>query len=63
MLMSEKLPNMISPQNLVNSLIPVNSKLSRSMRPKAAQNKVCDVSHKLKLQVMMVKFQGMMGNM
>ena len=47
-LIKEKLPNMIRHQNLVNSLIPVNSKLSKSMRPKAAQNKVCEVSHKLK---------------
>ena len=38
---------MMRPQNLVNSLIPVSSKLSRSIRPKAAQNKVCVVSHKL----------------
>ena len=48
MLIKEKLPNMMRPQNLVNSLIPVNSKLSKSMRPKAAQNRVCEVSHKLK---------------
>ena len=40
MLMTEKLPNITRPQNLVNSLIPVSSKLSRSIRPKEAQNKV-----------------------
>ena len=40
MLMIEKLPNMMRPQNLVNSLIPVSSKLSRSIRPNAAQNRV-----------------------
>ena len=48
MLMMEKVPNMMRPQNLVNSLIPESSKLSRSINPKAAQNKVCVVSHKLK---------------
>ena len=48
MLMMEKVPNMMRPQNLVNSLIPESSKLSRSIKPKAAQNRVCVVSHKLK---------------
>ena len=48
MLITEKLPNITSPQNLVNSLIPVSSKLSRSIRPKEAQNNVCVVSHKLR---------------
>ena len=47
MLMTEKLPNMTRPQNLVNSLIPASSKLSKSMRPNDAQNSVCVVSHKL----------------
>ena len=46
-LIKEKLPNMMSPQNLVNSLIPVSSKLSRSIRPNAAQNRVCVVSQRL----------------
>ena len=46
----EKLPNMHRPQNLVNSLMPASSKLSRSIRPKEAQNNVCVVSHKLKLE-------------
>ena len=45
----EKLPNMHRPQNLVNSLMPESSKLSKSIRPKEAQNNVCVVSHKLKL--------------
>ena len=49
MLIREKLPNMMRPQNLVNSLIPANSKLSKSMRPNAAQNRVCEVSHKLEM--------------
>ena len=48
-LMIENDPNMMRPQNLVNSLIPVSSKLSRSIRPKAAQKRVCDVSHRLKV--------------
>ena len=48
MLMSEKLPNMMRPQNRVNSLMPRSSKLSRSIRPKAAQKRVWDVSHKLR---------------
>ena len=47
-LIIENVPNIMSPQNLVNSLIPESSKLSRSIRPNAAQNKVCVVSHKLK---------------
>ena len=46
----EKLPNMHRPQNLVNSLMPESSKLSKSIRPKEAQNNVCVVSHKLKLE-------------
>ena len=49
MLMMENVPNMIRPQNRVNSLIPESSKLSRSIRPKAAQNKVCEVSQRLKV--------------
>ena len=47
MFIIEKVPNMMRPQNLVNSLIPDSSKLSRSINPKAAQNKVWVVSHKL----------------
>ena len=49
-LMTENDPNMRRPKNRVNSFIPVNSKLSRSTRPKMAQNNVCDVSHKLMLK-------------
>ena len=48
MLMIEKLPNITNPQNLVNSLIPANSKLSRSIKPNDAQNRVWVVSHRLK---------------
>ena len=55
MLMTEKEPNMSRPKNLVNSLIPVCSKLSRSMRPKIAQNKVCDVSQRLKIFLTLLK--------
>ena len=47
-LMIEKLPNITNPQNRVNSLMPANSKLSRSIKPNEAQNKVWVVSHKLK---------------
>lgn len=35
------------PQKRVKPLMPTNSKLSRSIRPKAAQKRVCDVSNKL----------------
>ena len=48
MLMTENEPNMSSPKNLVNSLMPVNSKLSRSISPKMDHTKVWIVSHKLK---------------
>ena len=51
MLMIEKLPNITNPQNLVNSLIPANSKLSRSIKPNDAQNRVWVVSHRLKKNV------------
>ena len=47
MLITEKEPNIKSPVNRLNSLIPVNSKLSRSTRPKMAQNKVWEVSQRL----------------
>ena len=45
--MTENDPNMSRPKNRVNSLIPVNSKLSKSTSPNMAQNNVCDVSHRL----------------
>ena len=51
MLMMEKVPNMMRPQNRVNSLIPESSKLSRSIRPKEAQNRVWLVSQRLKIKV------------
>lgn len=47
MLITEYVPNISIPQNLVNALIPSNSKLSRSTRPKTAQNRVWVVSNKL----------------
>ena len=56
MLITEKLPNMISPQNLVNSLIPFNSKLSKSISPNEAQNSVCVVSHKLGIKIIISKY-------
>ena len=37
---TEKLPNMMRAQKRVNSLMPDSSKLSRSISPKAAQNRV-----------------------
>ena len=46
-LMTEKEPNIKSPVKRENSLIPVNSKLSRSTNPKMAQNKVWVVSQRL----------------
>ena len=39
-LITEKDPNMKRPKNLVNSLMPVNSKFSRSTKPNIAQNRV-----------------------
>ena len=48
MLMTENEPNISRPENRVNSLMPVSSKLSKSIRPKIAQKRVWDVSHKLK---------------
>ena len=56
MLMTENEPNMSSPKNLVNSLMPVNSKLSRSISPKMDHTKVWIVSHKLKRYI---KFKGL----
>ena len=47
MLITEKVPNIRRPKNLVNSLMPVNSKLSKSIRPKIAQKRVWEVSHRL----------------
>lgn len=47
MLITEYVPNISIPQNLVNALIPSSSKLSRSTRPKTAQNSVWVVSNKL----------------
>jgi hypothetical protein len=47
-LITEYDPNMRSPQNRVNPLIPVNSKAFNSTSPKLAQNNDCDVSNKLK---------------
>ena len=46
-LITENEPNIKSPENRVNSLMPVNSKLSRSTRPNMAQNKVWTVSQRL----------------
>ena len=46
-LITENEPNIKSPENRVNSLIPVNSKLSKSTKPKMAQNKVWTVSQRL----------------
>ncbi|KOX70908.1 Spondin-1 [Melipona quadrifasciata] len=47
MLITEYVPNISMPQNLVNALMPSSSKLSRSTSPKTAQNSVCAVSNKL----------------
>lgn len=41
-------PNISNPQNLVYDLIPLNSKFSRPIMPKLAQNKDCVDSNKLK---------------
>ncbi len=46
-LITEYEPNISRPQKRVKPLIPTSSKLSKSMRPKAAQNSVCDVSNRL----------------
>lgn len=47
MLMTENVPNIRSPKKRVNSLMPDNSKLSRSIRPKIDQKNVCNVSQRL----------------
>lgn len=46
-LITEYVPNINIPQNLVNIFIPSNSKLSKSTNPNTAQNKVWVVSNKL----------------
>lgn len=51
MLMTEYVPNISIPQNRVNILMPSSSKLSKSTKPNTAQNKVCVVSNKLKIQL------------
>lgn len=43
------------PQNRVNILMPSSSKLSRSTKPKTAQNNVCVVSNKLHWKKMNLK--------
>lgn len=40
-------PNMSRAQKRVNPLMPVRSKVMRSIKPKLAQNSDCDVSNKL----------------
>lgn len=50
-LITEYEPNISSAQNLVKLLIPVNSNDIRSIKPKLAQKRDCDVSNKL-LKVM-----------
>lgn len=60
MLITEYVPNISMPQNLVNALMPSSSKLSRSTSPKTAQNSVCTVSNKLTkdgTEVSLVKFE------
>lgn len=47
MLITEYVPNISIPQNRVKILMPSSSKLSRSIRPKTAQNSVCVVSKRL----------------
>lgn len=47
MLMTEYVPNISMPQKRVNILMPSNSKLSKSTKPKTAQKSVCVVSNKL----------------
>lgn len=46
--MTEYVPNISIPQKRVKILMPSNSKLSKSTKPKTAQNSVCIVSNKLK---------------
>lgn len=50
-------------QNLVNSLIPVNSKSVKETRPKEAQKRDCDVSKRLAnrrqtIQALLCKYVG-----
>lgn len=53
--MTEYEPNINKAQNLVNSLVPVNSKETKSIKPKLAQNNDCEVSNKLKQKVLLEK--------
>lgn len=46
-LITEYVPNMSIPQNLVNDLMPSSSKLSKSMSPNTAQKRVWVVSKRL----------------
>lgn len=46
--MTEYVPNISIPQKRVKILMPSNSKLSKSTKPKTAQNSVCIVSNKLR---------------
>lgn len=46
-LITEYVPNINMPQKRVKILIPSNSKLSKSTKPKTAQKRVCVVSNKL----------------
>ena len=56
MLITEKEPNMRRPEKRVNSLMPVSSKLSRSIRPKMAQKRVWEVSQMLEIEVENVRW-------
>lgn len=49
MLMTEYVPNISMPQKRVKILMPSKSKLSRSTRPKTAQNSVWVVSNRLRM--------------
>lgn len=46
-MITEYVPNISMPQKRVKILIPSNSKLSKSTKPKTAQKRVCVVSNKL----------------
>lgn len=48
--MTEYVPNISIPQKRVKILMPSNSKLSKSTKPKTAQNSVCIVSNKLQTE-------------
>lgn len=62
-LITEYDPYISKAQNLVNPFMPESSNVTRSTRPKLAQNRDCEVSNKLKNNVLSgsVTFNGVLN--